>query len=338
MGVEGAFTASSVCVGEGDAVDSEEIDVEAGSSSFSFLSTPEVKPEISEESIPVTSVEDSVGDGGFSFLAQPPASGVVSEQDNVGQDQTPPPLKGSEPINSILNQGQVDSTKISSPLPVIDARTSDPHSNSKGEAKKKVGHHLTPTSGEKKKKRKAIRPGLSATINEDSNTGLSVSLDLPPFPVSVEGNRMEKETTALTDAGEPSLPVRPPALEIMGSSPPLTVEDHDSTFPIDKTERSDAILPAPSKGENVDAEPPSLLEEEDSTPSLEDMGSLGKRGGKAEENLRTESNVNYMVEFSHEENLAGLLQSYSNGLIKFRYFKAYIVMDMVLKVGNVVCT
>ncbi len=100
------------------------------------------------------------------------------------------------PKDSPVSEDEVGSTTGTS-LPVTDTETNS-FTSQKNDPKKKIGHRLTPSTGEKKKKRKAIRPGQSAVNSEGSSIApkLPVASGAPSLTVSSEGDLRgeEKET------------------------------------------------------------------------------------------------------------------------------------------------
>lgn len=286
---------------------------EEESSSFSFLSAPEVNAETSEES-PTQGAGDDAG--GFSFLAQPPATDVVIGEEDIVQKHSPP-VEQSEPSHSLSNQSEVvsGSTETSS----CDQQ-SDVHSNTKSDTKKRVGQRLPFASGDKKKKRKAIRPGQGVVI-EDTQLPPKVPANSDhSASIIEETNHKDREFGGAVSIEEDSVVTKTCHPESL----PAVEDTVAPTSIIQATEDSDSGLlseeqnPAPSNLKDADDGPSasSLVGERvdnSEHTSIDDTGKTGK-----DLLLQKESSPNYMVEFTHEETLAGLLQSYSNGLLRFR--------------------
>lgn len=244
--------------------------------------------------------DDKPGDG-FSFLDQPVAA-------TVGIEAVQPAL---EQIKSSAFQESLESSSQSK------LKTSQ----------KVVVNRSTAATNEKKKKRKAIRPG-QGVIKEELST-VSSSFAITTQPIESEVNAVT-EPTRVTEITE--LPTVTSQLTATAELPTVTAQPTESneesiaeTSKANELEASggettatDAIeMPANNDYETTEADGP-LPRADVSTSEL--YSPEARELSSAEiAPVELEETPNYDVQFDHEESLAGLLQSYASGLSQMKY-------------------
>lgn len=275
----------------------DDVSREEGISSFSFLAAPETEICL-EESPLVDSVQQSKSDDipdSFSFLDQP-----------VADPKECAVTKGSISIISYN-----ESTKSPS-LPVESDATSAKEATKTSQ--RSVGNRLTPGTGEKKKKKKAIRPGQNVSKEDDADAHIPLdntkyeqvalteadkSLELPSVTLQVDVSRP-------TDTNLMPHPINSPSEKLTPSVTPAAIESED-------VEQKSVVVPLETKSSHEEERVAECAGAGDAIKTVDES-----EGTPLPKEIIITSPVNYAIQFSHEESLAGLLQSYASGLLKLR--------------------
>lgn len=244
---------------------------EAGSS-FSFLMLSVSTDDPSKE----TEIGDRSG-GGFSFLDKPI---ILAPRDLDGQEDHSECLDSQFSLQAKDNHDSLE-------LCVSLAKPVEQSSNQtviKPSQQTNVGNRLTPATSDKKKKRKAIRPGRNAELPILSST----------HDTSTSINSTSTDTN---EASVPSVVFEPSLIE-------------DDVSPTSTAHLRLELSPTLEETDDVSLHEEPCDEGDSPVVHASDDG--------INEVLNTDSGK-YIVQFSHEESLAGLLQSYASGLTKLKY-------------------
>ena len=303
------------------------IEDEGAISSFSFLAE-------GEASLPD---EPSDNETGFSFLGQPLAEATseghhspaqLISMDSEEKNELPGSVLQSSPtllntISSIRSCAQTSSTGApQKPTPETGPTPATP------------GTGPTPGTGEKKKKRRAFRPGQQ-TSNVSSSALSTVAPENPQETCILQDSASSALSTenpqetgkipqSLQDSASSALSTENP--QETGKMPQSLQDSAASSVPFQHLNRS---VQDPAQQELVREQVMSLSQnDEGSTPigslvhddklTLETDTSSVKH--PVDENTPKEKSCagNYTVQFTPEESLAGMLESYTSGLARLR--------------------
>lgn len=262
------------------------------------------------------SVKQSEDGTVFSFLGQPVDIPVGAESD-VPVDLTSAQEKGSTPSLAVP-----DSTSE-----ILD--TNDPAGKVTKTPQKIAVKQLTTGTSEKKKKRKAIRPGQGMNKEQE------------PVVAVAEAKGWEP-AIAVTKEQEPAVTIEQESAVTVTKEQVTVTKEQEPVFTTTKEQPADtatkeqvlesghSISPIFS---NKNLSSSSILKEESTGKTKTESERTSERV-PCDTELMTEeppcadcasaelspmqTSGNYTVQFTHEENLAGLLQSYASGVSKIR--------------------
>ena len=302
---------------EGERIPSGDENTDEGTSPFTFLAEVEsvdsknlISPDLEEE-------EEEKSTPGFSFLDSPVSTTIGPEDVSVNSK----PSSQGQALSYNQDTGNSPQS-VSSPVhtPAIGIPTNNQlvqSSNPKQVSEKIVKR----STGEKKKKRKAIRPGqgvskeqvhipsaesvpkwsstspISVHVNDDT----SPSEDTPPSHVNddLPPSHVNDDTSPsyVNDDTAPS--------HVNGDTPPSHANDDTPPSHVHNNIPSDSVDLVPPMDEKVEQEPSSTA---DCASIKSEEVEISMKSGPG----------NYTIQCSHEETLAGLLQSYASGLSRLR--------------------
>ena len=308
-----------------------EEELDNGVSSFAFLSGPSGKSTGVED---VNDDDESQSTPGFSFLNQPPSVDLpvtCVPQDHVEQDDT---SSLSQPDHNMVSLDQVHQSELPNLSISVAPKSKDEKTRTQQVA---AGKHA-PVPGGKKRKRKAIRPGLNAnkegdaTISGVVDKGITDNIN----EAGLEGDDSKQEDTVSSLAlpislSNPSTPTSSlnelltPASSLdesltLGTSrdespTPVSANDEPSTPPLCDNETSilTASLEQLTPADEATRDSCQMVVDVQRKVDYVQSETLGQGNRIVESSLG-----DYTIQFSHEETLAGLLQSYASGLSRLR--------------------